>query len=74
MENLILKHYLILFNDKSRIYFHSAGGTFTSIDLNTSSPSRFLGFSWNVGHDPRGSDQFPIILQNDGPHFLAKIQ
>ena len=28
--------------------FHSASGTFTSIDLNLCSPSLFLDFSWNV--------------------------
>ena len=33
LEGLILKNDLILLNDKSHTYFHSASGTFTSIDL-----------------------------------------
>ena len=52
LENLILKNYLILFNGKSHTYFHSASGTFTSIDLTLCSPSLFLDFSWKVGHRP----------------------
>ena len=51
LEDLILKNELILFNDKSHTYFHSASGTFTSIDLALSSPSIFLDF-WKVGPDP----------------------
>ena len=66
LEYLILKNYLILFNDKSHTYFHSASGTFTSIDLTLCSPSLFLDFSWKVGPDPCGSDHFPILLENDG--------
>ena len=38
MEDLILKNYLILFNDKSHTYFHSACGTFSSIDITLCSP------------------------------------
>ena len=67
---LILKNYLILLNDKSHTYFHSASGTFTSIDLTLCSPSLFLDFSWKVGPDPCGSDHFPILLENDGPLLL----
>ena len=74
LENLILKNDIILFNDKSRTYIHSASGTFTSVDLTLSSPSPFLDFSWNVGPDPCGSDLFPIILENDGPPSLESIQ
>ena len=61
LEDLIIKNDLILFNDKSHTYFHSASGTFTSIDLTHSSPSLFLHFSWKVGPDPCGSDHFPIL-------------
>ena len=61
LEDLILKNYLILFNDKSHPYFHSANGTVTSIYLILCSPSIFLDFSWKVGPDPCGSDHFPII-------------
>ena len=68
LEDLILKNYLILLNDKSHTYFHSASGT-TSIDLTLCSPSLFLDFSWKVGPDPCGSDHFPILLENDGPPF-----
>ena len=45
LEDLILKNDLILFNDKGHTYFHSASGTFTSIDLTLCSPSLFLDFS-----------------------------
>ena len=33
LEDLILKNYLIIFNDKSSTYFQHASGIFTSIDL-----------------------------------------
>ena len=62
------------FNDKSHPYFHSASGTFTSIDLPLCSPSLFLDFSWKVGHDPCGSDHFPILLENDGAPCLERVQ
>ena len=41
MEDLIHKDYLIIFNEKSRTYFHFACGTLTSIDLTLCSPSLF---------------------------------
>ena len=50
LEDLILKNDLIVFNDKSHTYFHSASGTFTSIDLTLCSPSlfsRLLLESWS---------------------------
>ena len=74
MEDLILKNDLILFNDKSHTYFHSANGTFTSIDLTLCSPSLFLDLSWKVGHDTCGSDHFPILLENDGPLCVERVQ
>ena len=74
LEDLILKNYLILFNDKSHTYFHSASGTFTSIDLTLCSPSLFLDFSWKVGHDTCGSNHFPILLENDRPPCLERVQ
>ena len=72
-EDLILKNDLILFNDKSHTYFHSASDTFTFIDLTLSSPSLFLDFSLKVGPDPCGSDHFPILLENDGPPYLEMV-
>ena len=62
LENLILKNDLILFKDKSHTYFHSASGTFTSIDLTLTycNTSLFHDFSWNVSHDPCRIDHFPI--------------
>ena len=72
LEDLILKHYLILFNDKSHTYFHSASGTFTSIDLTLCSPSLFLDLSWKVGPDPCGSDHFLILQENDGPPWVQR--
>ena len=72
LQDLILKNDLILFNHKSHTYFHSASGTFTSIDLTLSSPSLFLDFSWKVGPDPCGSDHFVILLENDGPPSLER--
>ena len=74
LEDLILKNDWILFNDKSHTYFHSASGTFTSIDLTLCSPSLFLDFNWKVGHDRYGSDHFPILLENDGPPCLERVQ
>ena len=74
MEDLILKNDLILFNDKSHTYFHSARCTSTSIDLTLCSPSLFFYFSWKVGHDPCGSDHFPILLENDGPPCCERVQ
>ncbi|XP_041367053.1 uncharacterized protein LOC121381768 [Gigantopelta aegis] len=65
---------LIIFNDKSRTYFHAANGSFTSIDLTLCSPSLFLDLSWKVGPDPCGSDHFPIFLENDGPPSLERVQ
>ena len=58
LEDLILKNDLILFNDKSQTYFHSASDTFTSIDLTFCSPSLFFDFSWKGGPDICGSDHF----------------
>ena len=69
LEDLILKNDLILLNDKSHTYFHSASGTFTSIDLTLCSPSLFLDFSWKVG-----PDHFPILLMNDGPPSIERVQ
>ena len=63
LEDLILKNYNCIY--LSHTYFHSASGTFTSIDLTLCSPSLFLDFSWKVGNDPCVSDQFPIVLEND---------
>ena len=58
----------------SHTYFHSASGTFTSIDLTLCSPSLFLDFSRKVGPDTCGSDHFPILLENDGPPSLGRVQ
>ena len=74
LEDLILKNDLILLNDKSHTYFHSASGTFTSIDLTLCSPPLFLDFSWKVGLDPCGSDHFPLLLENDGPPCLERFK
>ena len=74
LEDLILKNDLILLNDKSNKYFHYASGTFTSIDLTHCSPSLFLDFSWIVGPDPCGSDHFPLLLENNGPPSLERVQ
>ena len=60
------ENYLILLNDKIHTYFHSASGTFTSIDITRCSPSLFLDFSWKVCPDPCSSDHFIFILKNDG--------
>ena len=73
-EDLILKNYFIIFNDKSSTYFHPASGTFTSIDLTLCSPSLYLDFSWRVGPDPCSSDHIPIILENGGPPSHERVQ
>ena len=74
LEDLILKNDVILLNDKTSTYFHPATGSLTSIDLTLCSPSLFADFSWKVGPDPCGSDHFPIILENDGPPSLERVQ
>ena len=74
LEDLILKNDFILFNDKTHTYFHSASGTFISLDLTLFSASLFLDFSWKVGPDPCGSDHFPLLLENDGPPSLERVQ
>ena len=74
MEDLILKNYLILFNDKIHTYFHSASGIFTAIDLTLCSPSLYLDFSWKVCSDPCGSDHVPILMENDGPPSFERVQ
>ena len=66
LEDLILKHNLILPNNKNCTYIHPASGTFTSL----SSPLLFLDFSWKVGPSPC-SDHFPINMKNGGPLSLV---
>ena len=61
-----LQYYLMIYN---HTYFHSASGTFTSIDLPRSSPSLFLEFSWKVGRD-----SVRIILENDGLPSIERVQ
>ena len=74
MEDLILKNDLILIHDKSRTYFHSASGSFSSTDLTLCSPSLFVDFSWKVGADPYCINHFPLIFENDGPPSLERIR
>ena len=74
MEDLILKNDLILFNEKNHTCFHCASGTITFIYLTLCSPSHFVDFSWKGGPDPCGSDHFPILLKNDGPPSLERVQ
>ena len=58
LEDLILKNYLILLNDKSHTYFHSASGTFTSIDLfSLTSPGKLSYFLF------QSLERIPRILQ-----------
>ena len=59
LEDLILKHELILINDKNHTYFHFASGTYISIYLTLCSPSLYFDFSWKVGPDPSVTDHFP---------------
>ena len=56
----------------SHTYFHSASGTY--IDLTLCIPSLFLDFSRKFGPDPCGSDHFPMLLENDGPPSLGRVQ
>ena len=44
------------------------------LDLTICSPSLFLDFSWKVGPDTCGGDHFPILLENDGPPSLERVQ
>ena len=71
LEDLIIKTNLILFNDQSQTYYHSTNSTFTSTDLTLSSPSIFLDLAWKVG--PSSSDHVPIILENDGPPSIERV-
>ena len=72
LEDLNLKNDLILLNDKSHTYFHSASGTFTSIDLTLCSPSLFLDLSWTDGPNPCGSGHFLILLERVQRWKLAR--
>ena len=47
LEDLILKNYFTIFNDKSSTYFHPASDTFTSIDLTLCRPTLYLLESWS---------------------------
>ena len=48
LEDLILKHYLIIVNDISSTYFHPVNGTFTSIELTLCSHTLYLEFSRRI--------------------------
>ena len=75
LEDLILKTYVILLNNKTYTYFHSETGTFTSICLTLGSPSVFISlFFWKVGSDPYGRDHFPIILEKAVPPSRERVQ
>lgn len=56
---------LEVLNSGDVTHFHSATGTFTSIDLSLCSSSIFLEFRWSVLSDLYGSDHFPIIIKSD---------
>ena len=62
IENLILRHNLCLYNDKTPTYLHPATGTQTSIDLSLSHPQIFTDYIWTVIDDLYGSDHHPIRL------------
>ena len=65
---------LLLYNDnKSYTYLHPGTGTYSAIDLTLADASIFLDYSWKVHDDTRGSDNFPIILENSGPELDDKI-
>ena len=62
VEHLLESSNICLLNDKSPTYFHSASGSFSSIDLSLCSVSIFLDFTWQVHSDQCGSDHFPIFI------------
>ena len=43
-------------------YFHTASGSFTSIDLSLCSATVLLDCTWQVHSDQCGSDHFPILI------------
>ena len=45
VEDLLLKHNLLLLNDSSHTYLHPATGSTSAIDLSISTPSLFLDFT-----------------------------
>jgi len=61
-EDFMNNNNLLLLNNKTSTYLHSATGSRTSIDLSLCDPSLMLDLSWTVHDDLCGSDHFPIIL------------
>jgi len=60
IEDVILKHNLLLLNDDSFTYIHPASGTKSAIDLGVCHPSLRLSITWKVHDDLCESDHFPI--------------
>ena len=64
---------LLLLNNKTSTYLHSATGSRTSIDLSLCDPSLMLDLSWTVHDDLCGSDHFPIIIKNNKPAVYPTV-
>ncbi|MEN8173077.1 MAG: reverse transcriptase domain-containing protein [Chloroflexota bacterium] len=73
IEDLINRHNLCIFNDKSKTYLHPATGSMTSVDLSLSDPSILLDYNWSVSEDLYGSDHFPIIFSSTKPILSEKL-
>ena len=64
IEDFITKNDLLLMNDKSHTYLHTATGKFSSLDLSICHPSLLLDFDWTVSEDQHGSDHFPVFIES----------
>ena len=73
IEDLIGRHDLCYFNDKSPTHIHAATQTPSAIDLTFCHPSLYLDFNWEVGEDLCGSDHYPIFLHHSLADSGAKI-
>ena len=60
IEDFITKHDLVLLNDKSSTYLHSATSSYSSLDLTKCNPGIFPDFNWKAVDDIHGSDHLPI--------------
>ena len=74
IEDFILKHDLVLQNDRSSTYFHPATGSYSSLDLTLCSPGIFSDFNCMVFDDLHGCDHFPIQVSEVEPSVQQRPQ
>ena len=62
IENFVMEHNLVLFNNKFPTYYNEAHGSSSLLDLTICQPSVFLDFNCKVFENRHGSDHYPIQL------------